>query len=101
VNGLFFGGGLSLLGKEALGVLAVGAFAFAASSLIWYLLKNTIGIRVSLEEEIQGLDIGEHGHSAYPDFGILTPLLNSDAGYGNKAAATNQFEDAIPVVNRA
>lgn len=101
VNGLFFGGGLSLLGKEALSVLAVGAFAFAASSLIWYLLKNTIGIRVSLEEEIQGLDIGEHGHSAYPDFGILTPLLNSDAGYGNKAAATNQFEDAIPVVNRA
>jgi len=77
VNGLFFGGGLSLLGKEAIGVLAVGAFVFTASSLAWYAIKKTIGMRVSHEEEIRGLDIGEHGNSAYPDFAIVATIMGS------------------------
>jgi Amt family ammonium transporter len=68
VNGLFNGGGLSLLGTQAAGVLTVAAFVFPASLLIWVILKKTIGIRVSLEEEITGLDIGEHGNMAYPEF---------------------------------
>jgi Amt family ammonium transporter len=67
-NGLFFGGGLSLLGKQALGVVSVGGFVFAGSIIIWLLIKKTIGIRVSLKEEIEGLDIGEHGNQAYPEF---------------------------------
>lgn len=67
-NGLFMGGGFGLLGSQLLGVVTVGAFVFAASSLAWILIKKTIGIRVSLQEEIQGLDIGEHGNQAYPDF---------------------------------
>jgi len=57
VNGLFFGGGFSLLGAEIIGIIAVGAFVAASSALVWFILKKTIGIRVSLEEEIQGLDI--------------------------------------------
>ncbi|HHW48887.1 MAG TPA: ammonium transporter [Clostridiaceae bacterium] len=68
VNGLFYGGGLSLLGAQILGVLAVAVFVFPAAALIWYLIKKTIGIRVSIEEEISGLDIGEHGNTAYPEF---------------------------------
>lgn len=67
-NGLFTGGGFTLLGNQLLGVITVGAFVFSLSMLIWFVLKKTMGIRVSLQEEIQGLDIGEHGNEAYPDF---------------------------------
>lgn len=68
VNGLFYGGGFSQLGTQLLGVLAVAVFVFPVSMLVWYLLKKTMGIRVTLEEEITGLDIGEHGNTAYPEF---------------------------------
>ena len=112
VNGFFFGGGASLLGIEILGVLAVGAFVFVSSALVWLGLKKTIGIRVSAEEEIQGLDIGEHGNSAYPDFAILAPIMDSNNGNGAAAAAVIaeaprpasekvSAEEAIPVVNRS
>ena len=67
-NGLFFGGGFGLLGVQVLGVLAVGAFVFVTSGLVWLALKHTVGIRVSRAEELAGLDIGEHGNLAYPDF---------------------------------
>ncbi len=67
-DGLFFGGGLGLLGSQALGVLAVGAFVFGVSLVTWLAIKATMGVRVSEEEEIEGLDVGEHGNRAYPDF---------------------------------
>ncbi len=67
-NGLFFGGGLALLGRQALGVVCVGAFVFAASWLVFKAIKATVGLRVSVHEEVAGLDIGEHGNLAYPDF---------------------------------
>jgi Amt family ammonium transporter len=67
-DGLFFGGGAGLLGAQALGVLAVGAAVFAVSFATWMLIKVTMGVRVSAEEELEGLDIGEHGNRAYPDF---------------------------------
>jgi Amt family ammonium transporter len=50
------------------GVLYVGAFTFLISLAFWYAIKATMGVRVSAEEEIEGLDVGEHGISAYPDF---------------------------------
>jgi Amt family ammonium transporter len=50
------------------GIAAVGAFAFVISLVVWMLVKAAMGIRVSREEEIEGLDIGEHGNEAYPDF---------------------------------
>ncbi len=66
----FFNGGNPDLSftTQLIGTLSVSAFAFLASLLICYLVKFTIGIRVSEEEEIGGLDIGEHGQEAYPDF---------------------------------
>ncbi len=67
-NGLFFGGGTKLLMAQITGVVAVGAFVVIASSAAWLVIKAIMGIRVSLHEEIEGLDIGEHGNSAYPDF---------------------------------
>lgn len=55
------------------GVLLVGVFTVVLSGVIWWILKKTLGIRVTREEELVGLDIGEHGNEAYPDFqGFLT-----------------------------
>lgn len=68
VSGLFYGGGVSLLGTQLIGIITVAAFVFPVSLLVWYVLKKTMGIRVTLSEEIAGLDIGEHGNSAYPEF---------------------------------
>ncbi|MGR3179372.1 MAG: ammonium transporter [Candidatus Anammoxibacter sp.] len=68
VNGLFFGGGSSLLGIQFLGVGSVALYAFLLSGIFWLLVKYTIGIRVDISEELEGLDTGEHGNVAYPDF---------------------------------
>ncbi len=59
--------GISQFLTQLIGVVAVGIFCFAASLLIFYVLKATIGIRVSEEEEIEGLDLGEHKMRAYPE----------------------------------
>jgi Amt family ammonium transporter len=67
-NGLFFGGGFGLFTSQLIGVVAVGAFVFIISYVIWMVLKVVMGIRVSETEEIEGLDVGEHGMEAYPDF---------------------------------
>ncbi len=67
-DGLFFGGGSSLLLSQVIGVAAVGAFVFVVSLIVWNILKITIGVRVSEAEEHEGLDIGEHGMYAYPEF---------------------------------
>jgi Amt family ammonium transporter len=72
-NGLFFGGGFKLLAAQAAGVVAVGFFTFIVAYAVWYVIKMVMGLRVSVEEEIAGLDLGEHGTKAYPDFqGFLT-----------------------------
>lgn len=60
------------LGVQALGVLAYGAVCFPAALLIFFILKVTIGIRVSKEEELKGLDLGEHGMEAYNGFQFFT-----------------------------
>lgn len=83
-NGLFYGGGFGLLGVELLGIVSVGAFVFVSSSIIWLVLKKTCGIRVSREEELAGLDVGEHGNIAYPDFAPATGL--SEERYGDEMA---------------
>ena len=67
-NGLFFGGGVALLMNQLTGIGVVGLFTSTIATAAWYLIKVTVGIRVSAEEEIEGLDIGEHGMSAYPEF---------------------------------
>ena len=106
-NGLFYGGGFDLLGVELLGIVAVGAFVFASSSVIWLVLKKTCGIRVSAEEEIAGLDIGEHGNLAYPDFApsAALPVATEDlpaeeAPVRAPAAAAASMEQAVPVVRK-
>lgn len=68
VAGLFYGGGAQQLITQLTGVAACAAFVLAASAITWFVLKYSMGIRVSPEEEMQGLDIGEHGNEAYPNF---------------------------------
>ena len=67
-DGLFFGGGVGLLLAQLAGIVGVGIFVFVISTIFWQIIKATIGLRVSAEEEMEGLDIGEHGNIAYPDF---------------------------------
>jgi Amt family ammonium transporter len=71
-NGLLYGGGWKLFTTQLIGVAAVGVFAFGISLLFWAIIKATVGLRVGPEEELEGLDIGEHGISAYPEFHIPT-----------------------------
>ena len=66
--GLFYGGGVKQLGIQVLGILAVAAFSLISSLILWKAIHGLMGLRVSEEEEIEGLDIGEHGMEAYPDF---------------------------------
>lgn len=66
--GLFYGGGASQLITQLIGIGTVGATVFVASMVFWVVLKVTLGIRVSAAEEIEGLDVGEHGMEAYPGF---------------------------------
>ncbi|MCL6575574.1 ammonium transporter [Kyrpidia sp.] len=65
--GLFYGGGLHQLGVQAAGVLAAGVYVFVVSFIILYAIKATVGLRISREEEIIGLDVSEHGASGYPE----------------------------------
>ncbi|MEM1280409.1 MAG: ammonium transporter [Cyanobacteria bacterium P01_H01_bin.152] len=67
-GGLFFGGGFTQLGAQILGILSIGLFTVVFTSIVWVALKATLGIRVSPEEEMKGLDIGEHGMEAYSGF---------------------------------
>jgi Amt family ammonium transporter len=67
-GGLFYGYGAEQLGIQVLGVLAVFGFTVGASFILFKTIDKTIGLRVSAKEEIEGLDIHEHGAEAYPDF---------------------------------
>ncbi len=71
-NGLFFGGGLGLFWAQLLGVAAVFAWCMVTGFILFALIKAVIGLRVSREEELRGLDIGEHGNEAYSGFQIFT-----------------------------
>ncbi|NEQ25266.1 MAG: ammonium transporter [Microcoleus sp. SIO2G3] len=66
--GLLFGGGISQLWPQILGILSVGGMTVLLSTIFWLALKATLGVRVTPEEELDGLDIGEHGMEAYSGF---------------------------------
>lgn len=65
--GLFYGGGLHQLGVQALGVVGTFVFVAVLSFVILYVMKMVMGIRVTEEEELMGLDISEHGTYGYPE----------------------------------
>ncbi len=65
LDGLFFGGGTALLGKQALAVAMVAGYSFLATLIIGLAIEKTIGFRVSKESELEGVDFNEHAESAY------------------------------------
>lgn len=67
-GGLFYGGGLSLLAIQFIGVAAVFAWTMVTGLILFSAIKALVGLRVSREEEEAGLDLGEHGIEAYADF---------------------------------
>ena len=97
-EGLFYGGGFKLLGIQALGVLTVGAWAAVAITITFFVIKATIGLRVSEEEEIVGLDAKEHGlASAYSGFAIMdvSNTMTMDVNE-NTDLGTTEYEEATP-----
>ena len=67
-DGLIYGGGTALFGPQLIGILAIGAWAYGTSFLVFKVIDSTVGLRVTAEEEIAGLDASEHGTTAYGDF---------------------------------
>ena len=65
LDGLFFGGGTALLGKQALAVAMVAGYSFFATLIIGFAIEKTIGFRVTKESELEGVDFNEHAESAY------------------------------------
>lgn len=71
VNGLLFGGGSGLLMTQFIGVVSVFLWAFIGGLILFFTVKKIFGLRVSDEEQIKGLDIGEHGMESYGGFQIF------------------------------
>ena len=72
LTGLFYGGGFTLLGKQLLGMFSVIAWTVVTITITFMIIKATVGLRVSEEEEIEGLDSCEHGlASAYAGFSLM------------------------------
>lgn len=97
VTGLFYGGGFNQLGIQALGVVAIIAWTVVCMSIVFFVLKKTIGLRVSKDEEMKGLDVTEHGLiSAYADFmpiGVGTASLDETFDVEGNVPVTQ----AVPV----
>lgn len=70
-KGLFYGGGTNQLVNQLIGAAACAGYVLVVSAVAWLLLKTTVGIRVSADEEIDGLDHGEHGNEAYHGFQFI------------------------------
>lgn len=79
-SGLLFGGGIQQLINQIIGIVAIGAFTVIVSGVVWMILKSTMGLRVTPEEEIEGLDIGEHGMEAYSGFVKESDVLGTSFG---------------------
>ena len=98
LNGLFYTGSAVLLGKQTVGILAILAWTAVTMTITFLIIKKTVGLRVSAEEEIKGLDSTEHGlPSAYADF---VPAVESlDYGYEGAVAVSGEvpMAEVVPV----
>ena len=97
VTGLFYGGGFAQLGKQALGIVTIVAWTVVCMIIVFTIIKKTVGLRVTKDEEMKGLDICEHGLiSAYADFmpiGVGTASLDETFDVEGNVPATQ----AVPV----
>ncbi|MBM6937433.1 ammonium transporter [Pseudoflavonifractor phocaeensis] len=103
-NGLFYGGGVRMFGVQLLGVAAVLAWVLVTMTVIFQVIKHTIGLRASAQEEIDGLDLHEHGlPTAYADFTQSTSVtaVAADNAYPQDGAGGSAgrvpMDQAVPV----
>ena len=105
--GLFYGGGVKLLGLQLLGFISVAAWTAVTITIVFFVIKALVGLRVTEEEEIVGLDSREHGlASAYAGFsiidvsgGVMDVNENTDLGESEyDAASETKKAAAVPVV---
>lgn len=97
--GLFYGGGVSLLALQLLGMLSVILWTAVAITITFLVIKKTVGLRASQEEEITGLDATEHGlPSAYADFAPTTSLtsLPEENAYPEPTASKAHVDESAP-----
>jgi ammonium transporter, Amt family len=92
--GLFTGHGFSQLIIQVVGIVSVGAFTLIFSTIAWLALKAALGLRVDIEEELRGLDIGEHGMEAYNGFVKESDVISggSSAGYSRVGGVSDNPE---------
>ncbi len=98
LEGLFYTGSFKLLGVQSLGIVAILAWTAVMMTITFFIIKKTVGLRVSPEEEIKGLDSTEHGlPSAYADFAMAVESL--DYGYNEAVCVTGEVPaaEAVPV----
>ena len=92
--GLFYGGGVKLLGLQCLGIITVAAWAAVTITITFLVIKAIFGLRCDREEEIEGLDICEHGlASAYADFALASSINN----FSSDSAEVVLPKDAVPM----
>ncbi|MCR5633651.1 MAG: ammonium transporter [Eubacterium sp.] len=110
LNGLFYGGGFHLLGIQLLGFAAVAAWTAVTMTIVFAIIKAIFGLRVSEEEELEGLDSTEHGlSSAYSGFSIVDMSSAMMVENENTSLGAESYEEAseakknasVPVVNAA
>ena len=102
IVGLFYGGGFSQLGIQALGVVAVAAWAGLMMFVVFSIIKAICGLRVTEEEEIEGLDVMEHGlASAYAGFSIADISENTMVANENTNLGVPEYEEASPAMVNA
>ncbi|MGN0651161.1 MAG: ammonium transporter [Oscillospiraceae bacterium] len=98
ITGLFYGGGFAQLGIQLLGVVSIGAWTVITVGLLFFILKKTIGLRVSRHEEIVGLDCTEHGlPTSYADFVPSMHVELSTSGKEKEVETVKLDAPAAPV----
>lgn len=99
-GGLLYGGGFSMVITQIIGVASVIAWVAVTMTITFQIIKHTIGLRASAQEEIEGLDIQEHGlASAYADFMPATSVTGLSADFSTVPApsGTASPDEAVPV----
>ena len=100
--GLFYGGGFKLLTIQFIGFVSVAAWTFITMAVVFSVIKAVFGLRVSEEEEIEGLDVMEHGlTSAYAGFSIVDMTEASMVANENTNLGVGEYEEASPALRRA
>ena len=98
LTGLFYGGGFELLGLQLLGFVTVAAWAAVTMTITFFVIKALVGLRVSREEEITGLDETEHGlPSAYAGFAMLPEYIDEGVQAPVAVDGDVPVADAVPV----